>query len=108
MGTPDYLAPELLLGAPHGPAVDWWSLGATLFELLTGAPPFNAATPEEIFDNVLSRRVSWPAEERRGEGGKTTDTPGQARERRDRKLRDASATGKGHCCVRRRSYRRSG
>jgi microtubule-associated serine/threonine kinase len=69
VGTPDYLAPELLLGAPHGPAVDWWSLGATLFELLTGAPPFNAATPEEIFDNVLSRRVSWPAEERRGEGG---------------------------------------
>ena len=70
MGTPDYLAPELLLGTGHGPAVDWWSLGATLFELLTGCPPFNAATPEEIFDNVLSRRVAWPSSppERRGGG----------------------------------------
>lgn len=46
MGTPDYLAPELLLGTGHGPEVDWWSLGAILYEFVTGCPPFNADTPE--------------------------------------------------------------
>ena len=37
MGTPDYLAPELLLGTGHGPEVDWWALGAILYEFITGA-----------------------------------------------------------------------
>ena len=60
VGTPDYLAPELLLGTGHGPAADWWSLGATLFELLTGAPPFAGPTPEAVFDAALSRRIAWP------------------------------------------------
>ena len=46
MGTPDYLAPELLLGTGDGPEVDWWSLGAVLYEFVTGVPPFNADTPE--------------------------------------------------------------
>ena len=46
VGTPDYLAPELLLGAGHGPEVDWWSLGVVAYEFVTGVPPFNADTPE--------------------------------------------------------------
>ena len=46
VGTPDYLAPELLLGTGHGHEVDWWSLGAILYEFVTGVPPFNADTPE--------------------------------------------------------------
>ena len=46
VGTPDYLAPELLLGTGDGPEVDWWSLGAVLYEFVTGVPPFNADTPE--------------------------------------------------------------
>jgi serine/threonine protein kinase len=37
VGTPDYLAPELLLGTGHGPEVDWWALGAILYEFITGA-----------------------------------------------------------------------
>lgn len=57
VGTPDYLAPELLLGTGHGLEVDWWSLGAILFEAVTGRPPFSADTPEEIFQNVLDRHV---------------------------------------------------
>ncbi|XP_058388652.1 serine/threonine-protein kinase greatwall isoform X8 [Diceros bicornis minor] len=48
LGTPDYLAPELLLGRAHGPAVDWWALGVCLFEFLTGIPPFNDETPQQI------------------------------------------------------------
>ncbi|KAG2436135.1 hypothetical protein HYH02_011643 [Chlamydomonas schloesseri] len=63
VGTPDYLAPELLLSTGHGPEVDWWALGAILYEFITGAPPFNADTPEEIFDNILDRRITWPDED---------------------------------------------
>lgn len=36
VGTPDYLAPELLLGTGHGPEVDWWALGSILYEFVTG------------------------------------------------------------------------
>ena len=35
-GTPEYLAPEILNRSGHGQAVDWWSLGALLYEMLTG------------------------------------------------------------------------
>lgn len=54
LGTPDYLAPELLLGIGHGAAVDWWSLGVCLFEFLTGYPPFMDEAPEAIFKNILN------------------------------------------------------
>ncbi len=63
VGTPDYLAPELLLGTGHGPEADWWSLGVVLFEFVTGVPPFNAEDPQEIFDNILDRRIEWPSGE---------------------------------------------
>ncbi|KAG0607460.1 hypothetical protein M758_8G030600 [Ceratodon purpureus] len=60
VGTPDYLAPEILLGNSHGPAADWWSTGIILFEMLTGIPPFNAEHPQVIFDNILNRNIPWP------------------------------------------------
>ncbi|KAK3820154.1 MAG: serine/threonine protein kinase 15, partial [Benniella sp.] len=62
LGTPDYLAPELLLGFGHGPAVDWWSLGVCLFEFLAGYPPFMDESPEAIFKNILSHSIQWPEE----------------------------------------------
>ncbi|KAJ4454201.1 putative Serine/threonine-protein kinase ppk18 [Paratrimastix pyriformis] len=61
VGTPDYLAPEILLGTGHGPAVDWWAMGVILFEFLTGYPPFCGDTKEAIFHNVLHRDIQWPA-----------------------------------------------
>ncbi|PIN08864.1 Microtubule-associated serine/threonine kinase [Handroanthus impetiginosus] len=61
VGTPDYLAPEILLGTEHGYAADWWSVGIILFELITGIPPFNADHPENIFDNILNRKIPWPS-----------------------------------------------
>ena len=64
VGTPDYLAPELLLGgaasAAHGPAVDWWALGAVLFECVAGVPPFASDAPEGVFANILARAIHWP------------------------------------------------
>ncbi|XP_062702480.1 serine/threonine-protein kinase greatwall isoform X3 [Aedes albopictus] len=63
LGTPDYLAPELLLQHGHGPQVDWWALGVCLYEFLTGVPPFNDETPQKVFENILSRNIEWPQDE---------------------------------------------
>lgn len=63
LGTPDYLAPELLLRLGHGPAVDWWALGVCLFEFMTGIPPFNDETPDAVFNNILQRDIPWPQDD---------------------------------------------
>ncbi|EPX70853.1 AGC protein kinase Cek1 [Schizosaccharomyces octosporus yFS286] len=60
IGTPDYIAPEVILGNPGIKASDWWSVGCVLFEFLFGYPPFNAETPTEIFKNILARKIAWP------------------------------------------------
>ncbi|XP_059450583.1 probable serine/threonine protein kinase IRE [Corylus avellana] len=60
VGTPDYLAPEILLGMGHGATADWWSVGVILFELLVGIPPFNAERPQQVFDNIINRDIPWP------------------------------------------------
>ncbi|XP_013642173.1 probable serine/threonine protein kinase IRE [Brassica napus] len=60
VGTPDYLAPEILLGMGHGKTADWWSVGVILFEVLVGIPPFNAETPQQIFENIINRDIPWP------------------------------------------------
>ncbi|KAK8791031.1 hypothetical protein WA158_005662 [Blastocystis sp. Blastoise] len=60
VGTPDYMAPELLLGIQGGPCTDWWSFGVILYELLIGFPPFNDSTPEKIFDKIIHKRMAWP------------------------------------------------
>ncbi|KAF5480281.1 hypothetical protein F2P56_001043 [Juglans regia] len=60
VGTPDYLAPEILLGMGHGATADWWSVGVIIFEMLVGVPPFNAEHPQQIFDNIINRDIPWP------------------------------------------------
>ncbi|XP_051113512.1 probable serine/threonine protein kinase IREH1 isoform X2 [Andrographis paniculata] len=60
VGTPDYLAPEILLGTGHGFTADWWSVGVILFELIVGIPPFNAEHPQKIFENILNQKIPWP------------------------------------------------
>lgn len=61
-GTPDYFAPEIILGQPHGPPVDIWALGVLMYEMLVGIPPFNDETVEAIFSNILQLRIEWPDE----------------------------------------------
>ncbi|KAI9012776.1 kinase-like domain-containing protein [Gaertneriomyces semiglobifer] len=65
LGTPDYLAPELLLGLGHGPEVDWWALGICVYEWLVGFPPFTDETPEAIFTRILGHTgdLEWPEDE---------------------------------------------
>ena len=60
VGTPDYIAPEALMGTGYGPSVDWWALGIVLFELLVGFPPFNDESPTHIFQNILKKEICWP------------------------------------------------
>mmetsp|Transcript_31695 Transcript_31695/g.80018 ORF Transcript_31695/g.80018 Transcript_31695/m.80018 type:complete len:799 (-) Transcript_31695:373-2769(-) len=61
-GTPDYFAPELIKSAGHTVALDWWTLGILLFELLAGHPPFESAYPMQIYSKVLRgfERVACP------------------------------------------------
>ncbi|KAF2750907.1 putative response regulator receiver RIM15p [Sporormia fimetaria CBS 119925] len=63
VGTPDYLAPETISGSGQDEVSDWWSLGCILFECLFGYPPFHADTPDEVFQNILARRIDWPEED---------------------------------------------
>lgn len=60
LGTPDYLAPELLLRNGHNCAVDWWAVGVCFYEFVTGIPPFNDDTPQQVFTNILERNIEWP------------------------------------------------
>ncbi|KAI9486921.1 MAG: hypothetical protein EXX96DRAFT_627509 [Benjaminiella poitrasii] len=59
IGTPDYLAPESILGTGQDSMVDWWALGVICYEFLYGIPPFHAETPDKVFENILSRRIDW-------------------------------------------------
>ncbi|KAJ5316398.1 hypothetical protein N7476_006705 [Penicillium atrosanguineum] len=60
VGTPDYLAPETINGVGQDEISDWWSLGCIMFEFIFGYPPFNAPTPDEVFENILRRNINWP------------------------------------------------
>lgn len=52
VGSPDYMAPEVLRGEEYDFTVDYWSLGCMLFEALTGFPPFAGSTPDETWRNL--------------------------------------------------------
>ena len=60
VGTPDYLAPETIRGEPQDETSDWWSVGCIMYEFLYGIPPFHAGEAEQVFENILARRIHWP------------------------------------------------
>jgi serine/threonine protein kinase len=61
-GTPEYLAPEFLLGSGHGKAVDWWSLGVLLYEMLCGMPPFYCENVTEMYELILKKPLEFTPE----------------------------------------------
>lgn len=62
-GTPEYLAPELLLGQGYNKTVDWWTLGVLLYEMLTGLPPFYDENTNEMYRKILSDPLNFPSHE---------------------------------------------
>jgi len=52
-GTPQYIAPEVIMNTGYGKCVDYWSAGICLYEFLVGCPPFYASTPQELFDVIV-------------------------------------------------------
>lgn len=54
-GTPEYLAPEILLRSEYGKACDWWSYGTIIYEMVTGIPPFYSQNRKELYHNIMSK-----------------------------------------------------
>jgi serine/threonine protein kinase len=60
-GTPNYLAPEVILNKGHGKSVDWWTLGILMYEMLVGIDPFNDEEPLNIYKNILGGKIKFPS-----------------------------------------------
>jgi len=62
VGTHEYLAPEIIRGEGHGSAVDWWTLGIFLYELLHGTTPFKGAGNRATLCNVIEQPLRFPSD----------------------------------------------
>ncbi|KAK3743250.1 hypothetical protein QZH41_017052 [Actinostola sp. cb2023] len=60
-GTPEYLAPEIILSKGYNKAVDWWALGVLIYEMAAGYPPFFADQPIQIYEKIVSGKVRFPS-----------------------------------------------
>ena len=59
-GTPEYIAPEMLLKKGHDTRVDIWSIGVLMFELLAGYSPFVAKNNQDLYQNIRRLKIQWP------------------------------------------------
>nr|AML77344.1 putative LOV domain-containing protein [Trigastrotheca pentaphylla] len=61
VGTEEYIAPEIITGAGHSSAIDWWSLGILLYEMLYGRTPFRGKNRQKTFANILHKDLTFPS-----------------------------------------------
>ena len=59
-GTPHYIAPEVIREEEYSFPVDWWSLGALMYDMLTGAPPFTAENRKRTIEKILKGKLNLP------------------------------------------------
>jgi len=60
-GTPEYMAPEVILSKAYGKAVDWYALGILIYEMLCGYPPFYDQDQLQLYKKILSGKIYWPS-----------------------------------------------
>ena len=60
VGSPYYMAPEILLNSGHGNEVDWWSLGILVYEMIVGLPPFYQQNTRKAYEMLLTQPISFP------------------------------------------------
>ncbi|KAJ3204379.1 hypothetical protein HDU67_009550, partial [Dinochytrium kinnereticum] len=60
VGTEEYIAPEVIKGCGHTAAVDWWTLGILIYEMLFGTTPFKGPNRNATFSNIISNEVTFP------------------------------------------------
>lgn len=60
VGTEEYIAPEVVKGDGQSSAVDWWTLGILIYEMLTGTTPFKGSFTDETFSNIVHEQLKWP------------------------------------------------
>lgn len=60
IGTPEYMAPEIIKGEPYDYAVDWWLLGCVMYDMMTGKPPFTGKTHKVILDKIVKLKPMMP------------------------------------------------
>ena len=60
-GTPEYLAPEIILNKGHGKPVDWWTTGILLYEMIAGIDPFSDDDPMMVYQKILKGKIKFPS-----------------------------------------------
>ncbi|XXG74700.1 hypothetical protein AAC387_Pa07g3354 [Persea americana] len=60
VGTHEYVSPEVAAGGSHGNAVDWWSLGVFIYEMIYGRTPFSGESNESTLRNIVKKSLSFP------------------------------------------------
>nr|AML76696.1 putative LOV domain-containing protein [Azolla sp. BC-2016] len=61
VGTEEYIAPEVITGAGHSSAVDWWAVGILLYEMIYGRTPFRGKNRQKTFANILHKDLTFPS-----------------------------------------------
>ncbi|MFM7856541.1 MAG: protein kinase domain-containing protein, partial [Flammeovirgaceae bacterium] len=59
-GTPEYIAPEVIIGKGYTQAADWFSFGSIIYDMLTGRPPFLSNNKHSMLKNLVSKPVPIP------------------------------------------------